>query len=332
MNPRVRSRVWFVLRVAVSLALLLWLVTRLRGELPQLGELRLITLWPAAVVFALSSVLGAYQWTLLMRHAGVSVSPRRLQATYWVGLFFNNFLPTNVGGDLVKVTDVALETGTLARPVAATLLDRLMGLSALVTLALVAAVTLGGPTPAGVPWWMLLVVALPVLGGTAAILSRRAGHWGADLADRLTRGRARGRLRALVDEMVGFRVDPAFVARVFLLALLVQSLRVATHLLVAWKLGISLGFLRMQELFVLVPALGVAIVLPISFNGLGLREWVATRLLPNIGIGAGEAFVMELATFLVQVAVSLVGGLIFAWKMLRGRRGGKVRTNSEPTA
>jgi hypothetical protein len=73
------------------------------------------------------------------------------------------------------------------------------------------------------------------------------------------------------------------------------------------------------DFFVLIPLLGMAIVLPVSFNGLGVREWVATRLMPGIGIGAEDAFIMELATYLVQVSVSTVGGVLFLAKMASGR-------------
>ena len=100
---------------------------------------------------------------------------------------------------------------------------------------------------------------------------------------------------------------------------MVQSLRVATHVLVADAMGLGLGLERVLQLYVLVPVLGVAIVLPISFNGLGVRELVATRLMPSIGIGAESAAALQISTYLVQVAVSLVGGLVFAWMMLRGR-------------
>ena len=76
---------------------------------------------------------------------------------------------------------------------------------------------------------------------------------------------------------------------------------------------------RILQLAVLVPVLGVAVVLPISFNGLGVREFVATRLMPEVGIGAESAIAMQLVTYLVQVTVSLVGGVVFAIMLIQGR-------------
>ena len=50
-----------------------------------------------------------------------------------------------------------------------------------------------------------------------------------------------------------------------------------------------------------IETLSAPMVLPISFNGLGVREFVATRLMPEVGIGAESALAMQLVTYLVQV-------------------------------
>jgi uncharacterized protein (TIRG00374 family) len=318
---RARGWILLVLRLLVSLALLAWLLQRLEGGLDRLGDLRPHSLWLAALIFATSTVLGAVQWAVIVRHSKIDLPHRRLHVLYWIGLFVNNFLPSNVGGDLVKVTDVAMKTGRVARPVAATLLDRLLGLSALVTVALVAGAILGGRSPAGLPWWVLVAFGLPVLVICAGLLSRRLGGQVVRAVGWVSRGTRGRRLRLVLEEIKGYRLDPRFVLKVALLALVVQSLRVLTHVAVAAELGVPLDGRRILELFVLIPVLGVAIVLPISFNGLGLREWIATRLMPTVGIGAEAAFALELATYLVQVGVSLLGGVLFAWQLTKGKIG-----------
>lgn len=306
------------LRLLVSVALLAWLLRQIQGGWEELGSVRVGDLWPAAAAFAASTVLGALQWTLILRRAGVGVSVARMQALYWIGLFFNNFLPSNVGGDVVKVADLAVDTGRWMRPLAGTLLDRMLGLNALVGVAFAGGLILGGSAPAGIPWWALALLALPTLGLSAALLSGRLGRMVVAVARRvLPRGSAK--LEGIVGELAAYRADPAFVLRLALLAVVVQSLRVATHVAVAQAMGVPLTTETVLGLYVLVPILGVAIVLPLSFNGLGVREFVATRLMPEIGIGAPVAFALQVTTYFVQVGVSLVGGVIFAVLFLRGR-------------
>jgi uncharacterized protein (TIRG00374 family) len=306
-------------RIALSVALIAWLLWANRGSWQRLMEVSLLALIPAVAVFAVSTLLGAWQWTLILRRAGLRVGPGRLQAIYWVGLFFNNFLPGNVGGDLVKISDVAVNTGQVARTVAGTLLDRMLGLCALVCVALGAGALLGDQAPAGLPWWALIGLVLLVWAASAALLSGRLGRSLLGLVTWLRRGRVSQRLTQLLGELQFWRADKWFVIRLAALAFVVQSLRVLTHVLVSHAMEIPLDAARVLQLYVLVPVLGLAVVLPISFNGLGVREFVATRLMPQVGIPAEVALAMQLVTYLVQVAVSLVGGVVFAVMLIQGR-------------
>lgn len=329
MSPRLRSALGAGLRLTISIALLLWLASQLRGGFEQVRAVDPMRLLPAALVFALSTVLGAWQWILLLHHAGIAVPGARLHGLYWTGLFFNNFLPSNVGGDLVKIADLAVSTGRVARPVAGTVLDRMLGLSALVTIALVAGATLGADQPAGLPWWALIALVVPVIALSLAVLSGRIGRVLVAVWTRLRPARPHGRLQKLLDELHHYRSAPGFVVRIAALALFVQALRVLTHVMVAQAMDLPLGYERVVQLFVLVPVLGVAVVLPLSFNGLGVRELVATRLMPQIGIGAETALALQITTYLVQLAVSLIGGLVFAVRMFRG--GWRLRWPGSPT-
>jgi uncharacterized protein (TIRG00374 family) len=319
-SSRRRAVLGTVLRLLVSLVLLGWLLHNLQGGWRRIQGLEILDLVPAATIFALSTVLGACQWALLLRRAGVPLPFGRLLRLYWIGLFFNNFLPSNVGGDLVKVADVKWTTGTASKAVAGTVLDRLLGLTALAGLGLIAAGFLGGPRPAGLPLWLLALTACGLALLAALLLSRRLGHLLASLAGRVRWAGMGPRVERLLAEFQVYRRRPAFLARVLALALLVQALRVLTHVFVARALGVTLDGSTLLGLYVLIPVLGVAIVLPVSFNGLGLRELIATRLLPGIGIGPEAAFALQITTWLVQVAVSGVGGVLFARHLQGGRR------------
>lgn len=309
----------FALRLGISAALLAWLWHRMGGDLNRLSGIDPLRLWPAILVFGLSTILGAWQWSLLLWHGGVRIGFGWALRLYWIGLFCSNFLPSNVGGDLVKVADVAVSEGSLARPVAATLLDRLLGLLALVLMAFLGGILLGGRTPAGVPWHYLALAGLPIVGALALLLSRRFSALAVVLTRRLTRGRRGQRLADLAVEFSAYRVDPRFLLRMLGLAVVVQTLRVGTHVAVAAELGLGFGLQRSLEFSVLIPVLALAIVLPISLNGLGLREWVATRLMPQVGIAGEDAFVLQIATYLVQVLVSLAGGVLLLVEWGRGR-------------
>src|SRR5690606_25769602 len=97
----------------------------------------------AAVCCFLSILLGAYQWNLLLRIQGIDFGFGAAFRSYYSGMFLNNFLPGTVGGDALRVWDVhrrqlARKEASLGKAAASTLLDRLMGFSALSVFSLLA--------------------------------------------------------------------------------------------------------------------------------------------------------------------------------------------------
>jgi len=321
----VNRRAWtFLLKIAVS-ALLVWFLFRFRDvsstslldavENPHWGLLGL-----AVFVFAASAVAGAAQWGWILRTSGLGTPRREMGRLYFVGMFFNNFLLGNVGGDAVKVYDLGRREGRTVKVFCGTVLDRLVGLCALTVLALLAfgaAAVWGLRLPPVAP----LVLALVVWsGGLAVLLSGRVSSLAARVLARLPWPAVGERFDQFVDEFRLFRTRPAWLGRIFLLALGVQTLRVTTHVLIALALGVALDGARVLQLFVLVPLLGILIALPVSLNGLGLRELAAAELFVATGVVTEDALAVavEFLAYLAQVLVSLLGGVLFLAGPLRG--------------
>ncbi|MBU0742234.1 flippase-like domain-containing protein [bacterium] len=306
-----------VLKLAIS-ALLVWFLFRFRDvsstslldvvDDPDWGLLGL-----AVLVFSASALAGAAQWGWILRVAGLGTPWLEMGRLYFVGMFFNNFLLGNVGGDAVKVYDLGRRAGSTVKVFCGTALDRLVGLCALTVLALMAF----GVAAAGglaLPPVAALVLALVVWsGGLAVLLSGRVSSLVSRALARLPWPAVGERFAQFVAEFRLYRRRPAWLARVFLLALGVQALRVTTHVLIVAALGIALDGARILQLFVLVPLLGILIALPVSLNGLGLREVAAAELFVTAGVVAADsqAVAVEFLAYLAQVLVSLAGGVFF---------------------
>ena len=121
-------------------------------------------------------------------------------------------------------------------------------------------------------------------------------------------------------EFGAFRRRVAFMNGVLAFSIVVQALRMATHLLVALGLGFALAPVQVAQLLVLVPMLAISLTLPVTINGIGLRESVSAELLTAAGLGATAAVAMEVAAYLVQVVFSLQGGVLL-WLGRWGRLG-----------
>jgi hypothetical protein len=136
------------------------------------------------------------------------------------------------------------------------------------------------------------------------------------------------RARDLTAEFGTFRSRVPWLNRIFLFSLLVQLLRLVTHLLVAHGLGLQLQADQMVQLMVLIPMLAVMLTLPVAINGIGLREEISAKLLTYAGLSEPAAVAMELVAFLVMVVFSLQGGILL-WLGRWGRSVGG-GTRSEP--
>lgn len=311
---------WQLLKITVSLGLIAILLYRISpGRLLEHLE-KIDPGWIAAAVaiFLVSSLLGALQWHILLSAGGVRMPVARTIGLYFTGLFFNNMLPTNVGGDAYKIYDVVRTGHDPHKVFAITLLDRVIGFTGLCLLALVASLTLflsGGSADFGLYALVFAGCIAPVL---ALTLSRKISK---PVRKALSRIRLWGigeRLELVFSHLGSFRSFPALLGRVIALTLTIQILRVSTHLAVAMALGIRPEARDMLHFFVFVPLLGLIMMLPITINGLGLREGAGILLFTRIGFLEEEAFLMEFITYVVMVGVSLIGGTLFLKRQIAG--------------
>jgi hypothetical protein len=271
--------------------------------------------------FFVSNLLGAYQWHLLLGASGVRLGFGQTFRFYFVGLFFNNFLPANIGGDAVKVYDVSRTGSSVYQVIAVTLLDRILGSFSLCLLALGATVYLARTNAVG-PFGMYILIFI-------ACMTPAIGFYYFKPLGRLLRRiisvirplSIDSRMSSVLDYLGEFKGRKALVSRLLGLSIVIQALRVLTHVLIGMALGIFINFNILCQFFVYVPLLGLAIILPISIAGLGVRESLGILLFANAGITKTDAFAMEFLTYPVAVLVSLLGLVFFISRRSSARRG-----------
>jgi glycosyltransferase 2 family protein len=310
------------LKLLVTASLVLFLLSRitLGDALGMLAEARLLPLFGAVLLFGVSVVAGAWQWGRFLAAMGLRIPARKVQELYWVGLFFNNFMPGNVGGDVVKVLDLSREQQDPVASATATLADRITGLSGLAFLALLAAIRLWDRVPLrplGEPiiWGssIFLVCGLLFLNDGLLRLARR-------LVERLGLMPRSGFRAHILDQLRLLRQQRSLLLRLFAFSLLVQGLRVGVHYL----LGLSLlgaSCPSLLDFFLVIPPLAFALTLPVTIGGIGLREGLAMPLFLPLGVSGEGAVAVEFLAYLLMLALSLLGGLLF---LLRRSRGGLV--------
>lgn len=295
----------FLARLAVSVAILAVVLRSI--DLRQASQVALSAA-PEWLVLALlmqfgSTAVAAYRWQLIMRNLGFGQSFSFYWNSYFKGMFFNQGLPTSIGGDALRVLDVARQGFRKRDVLVGVAIDRITGLGALLLLALLAHLINPGLLPDAVYRPILVLSAAGVAGfvslhflGRWAWLGRQS--WLAlvkAVSDRLQRAVSRH----------GFLV--------FASSLLVPLLALLAFFAAGRALGLRYDLLTY---FAIVPPALVLTVVPISIAGWGVREGVLVGLFSMIGADRTVVLMMSLAYGILLILVSLPGLAVF----LQGRR------------
>jgi uncharacterized protein (TIRG00374 family) len=290
-----RSALLWTVKIVVSGGLLYVLLDRV--DLNRLWDTARAASMPWLIA-ALGSYLvmilvSAWRWGLLLTAQRIRVPFSVLTSSFLVATFLNNFLPSNIGGDVMRVRDTAGAAGSKTLATTVVLVDRGIGLLGLVFVAAAGASGTAylsatmGPIGAGALWGALAVgvtlaaIALLAPGGIARLLRPlRAVHqdW------------VEERIRRLTDALARFREAPRALVACFVGAIAVQAILVAFYLAIVQALGIDVS---LAHLAVVVPASFVVQMLPVSINGFGVREATFAFYFTRLGLSLESALALS---------------------------------------
>lgn len=300
-----------LVRLVVSAALLYFVLRSidLAALWQRVQAMNLAWIVLALGSFAFMQSVSVWRWHRLLRAQHIEVASRTLTESVWVSLFFNNFLPSNIGGDFVRIADTAGAAGSKTLATTVVLVDRVIGLTALVVIAAAGAfaASLAGTHIPGARWlWIAvavgLAVAIPVIAlpKLTAYPLRRLRMFKRPWVDE--------RAQRLEDAIIRFRAAPSALIGAFAGALVVQITIVAFYLLTAQGLAVPLPVLLGA---VLIPVSLVVQMVPLSINGFGVREAVFAFFFRRFGLPIDAAVALSLVSTGLVMGLSLVGGLMF---------------------
>jgi|SRR5690348_12274963 glycosyltransferase 2 family protein len=297
---------------AVVLAALLWFTDpREIWQSLSRADLKWVAL---AVAINIATVpVMAWRWQLLLAAKRLQVPLGWLTRTYFVALFIGQFLPAAVGGDAVRAVELGRRTQEAPEAVASVLIDRLVGMVSLVALAVVAYAA--GGHAAGGPE----VIAAEAMFGAAAVVvlallfSARLRGLAARYLEPRVSGRQLAAGQRFYEALHGYREHRVTLAAVCGLALIVQIARVGTIWMLVQALNLDVP---LTEIYATGPVLFAALILPVSLNGIGVREAVFVSFLRD-STTPEQAIALGVLFFAVGAATALVGAAILALRWMR---------------
>jgi uncharacterized protein (TIRG00374 family) len=303
------------LQVIVTVGLL-WLVFHDAEKRAQMLEaLRRAKLsWFAAGIGAyfIVELLGSLRWRILLRVQGIRLTFRRIFALFMIGVFFNLFLPGSVGGDIVKIYYLIRETGSYRKAAAmlTVLMDRLIGLIALIAISTVVIVTqypllLSTPQTSALLYTLIAILASAILGISFSFVITGFG-----LVHKLP-PRFPGH-----EKLVELSVAYNLYGRAWTASLGGFAISVIAHLILFYTFYCAAraftDAMSFKDITTVMPIISTITSMPISVAGVGVREKLFEDLLhalyavpKNIGV------LTSLVGFMITVVWGAVGGFIY---------------------
>jgi hypothetical protein len=309
-SPRGKGRLIFLGKLIVSALLLLILFWRVdRPTFIRTVQALPLTLVLGCVgLYALGYFISTVRWQRLLLAEGIRLPLWRVTLVYFEAAFFNLFLPTLIGGDIVRGYAIYRITQGHDASIPSILMDRLSGFGALIGIALIALglsqKQVGDPQIAA----MLLLVAAAFAGVIAVLLHDRMKERASALLRLVGLTRFEAKLQGMVEALQRYRRHRRALGQAILLSVLLQILIIVTYYLIG--AGLNLG-VPIAYFFVYVPLITVLAMLPVSVAGLGVREGSVVYFFAKVGVDPASALTMSLAWFSLTLTVSALGGIVF---------------------
>ena len=307
-----RSRIWSIVRVVASFAMLIALVPRAAGYVkPVLHPATLAWVAGAVVVTLVGVVLATLRWHRVLAALDIRMRVPTLLGHYLAGLFVSNFLPTTIGGDVLRVSRLSQSAaGETPRSFASVVLERLTGWLVLPVISLVTLAINPGLLRPPVDHASHLVVGISL--ATLALLGLILVGASSPRLGRRLQAKA-GWLRfvnAIHLGLARFRRSPGMAFEVLVAGFAYQLAVVLAAFLSAKALGLPVSW---TAVLAFMPAVAIVQVLPApTIGGLGVREGAFVLFLHPLGVSTDQAITLGLLVYGINLVASLFGAPAFA--------------------
>lgn len=306
----------FALKLIVSVSLIGWLLWQENPariwDMARHANLGVMAL--GFVLYLLAITVGAYKWGVLLQALDIRVPLVRLVRSTFVGLFFGNFLPSNVGGDVVRAFDLSQFTENGPATSASVIVDRLTGLIVFVGSAALASVItaywLGEPVLWTIAWLSIGLFAASLgvfLAMTNRALARKA-RFVFQIVPRLNPVRAT--TARVADAFHAYNTRPLAVIYAAGLSFGTQCLTSVVN----WLMSVALGFnVPFVYFFLFNSLIAFILLVPISINGIGVKQAVYVFFYSTLTglLTESQALTMSILMHTIIISSGLLGGLVW---------------------
>ncbi len=299
-----------IIRIVISLGLIAYLIyiSDVPEILKLMSSLKLLGIILAFATFFLSMIFLALRWHLLNISYGINTPLNHLFKFYLIGLFFNNFLPTSMGGDLARAYYLARESQQKSASIGTVFLERLIGLLATLSLAFISLFWVMQYFHTRRIIYITLFVIIFISIFMMSIMSRRMYRRFNVLLSFITFYNIGDRIIKVLDTLHYYRDKKRILMGTYLYSLVAQFVLILMNFILARALG--LDSITFGYLVLVVPITFIIGLLP-SINGIGVRDTGYILLLSRLGLQPSQILSLSFSVTIIPIVVSLIGGIYF---------------------
>ncbi len=286
------KRVFRYFRIIFGLSLLALLLYKIPfGQTIQaLKDASVTLVFTAILLIGTAILISAFKLQILTRLKSEKIALWLAIRAYYIGLFFNNFMPTDIGGDIFKINELKKNGLELQNATQAVIIERVTGISALIIMALFLAMPgIGMFARFGMAWLQTFFLISILILSVGLVIAYTI--WKGFFKSYLKPDNLKVLFQALV------------------ISLIYHFLRAVILLILTASVGNTLPY---TSLLIAVPIVSFVSLLPVSIGALGIKEGALVFCLTKAGLGTPEALAVALllrASFYIH---SLIGGLLYS--------------------
>ncbi|KAF1084025.1 hypothetical protein SPSYN_02937 [Sporotomaculum syntrophicum] len=306
MSPQGKERIKILLKTIVSVILMAWLVKTIEwGQIANLLRNARLSWLLLAFLFVIISVLvSAYKWQLICRASGLKCELKELWKIYWCGLFFNNFMPSSIGGDALRIYWAGRYTGDATGTGTSVVVERVLATVGLSFLGLLAAPLVQIQVPYLKAFFIAMIlgslfVLVLILSPLSLLMSRLFAGF----------PKVTALLNGLNTHGSRLRSQKGLIFMSLLWSVIFQFCVVMVNISILHAFCVDR--IALLEACLIIPATSVAAMIPIGINGYGTREGAYAALFAYFGVNRAEAIAVSVVFALIVTISSLWGGWLW---------------------
>jgi uncharacterized protein (TIRG00374 family) len=310
-----RKKISTALRIIISAGLITYLVVFKSGFKDFanftniLKDINVPLILAAASIHIFGTWISAVRWQILLRTQGIRISQGYLMSSFLVGSFFNNLLPTSIGGDIFRSIDIANKAKiSIGKSASVLVVDRFSGVISAAVYAIIA-LFLGFSTvgttsyviPVVIFFVLCIILLFIILNPSILRLNKLVGKI-------KFLSKIREKLKEVYHTFLSFKKFKFALFEALLCSFALQMGVIANYYLASRALGIELSF---ASFIFIVPIVATIAMLPISIGGIGLRENSLVILMVALGASNDRAAVCSLLLFAMLIVLGIIGGIVY---------------------